>query len=70
MGKFFLADVSYISKSIFNSAYLTLGDSNIYRKVFCLNGREEELVLGQYVDDSIILASSPEAQRWLSLIHI
>lgn len=41
------------------------GDSNIYRKVFCLNGREEELVLGQYVDDSIILASSPEAQRWL-----
>ena len=41
------------------------GDSNIYRKVFCLNGREEELVLGQYVDDSIILASSPEAQQWL-----
>jgi len=30
------------------------GDSNIYRKVFLLNGREEELVLGQYVDDSII----------------
>ena len=41
------------------------GDSNVYRKVFRLNGREEELVIGQYVDDSIILASSPEAQRWL-----
>ena len=30
------------------------GDSNIYRKVFRLSGREEELVIGQYVDDSII----------------
>ena len=41
------------------------GDSNIYRKLFSINGRQEELVIGQYVDDSIILASSPEAQQWL-----
>ena len=41
------------------------GDTNIYVKKFKLDGRDEELVIGQYVDDSLILASSVEAQRWL-----
>jgi len=41
------------------------GDTNVYVKKFKLNGRDEELVIGQYVDDSLILASSVEAQQWL-----
>jgi hypothetical protein len=41
------------------------GDTNIYVKKFKFDGRDEELVIGQYVDDSLILASSVEAQRWL-----
>jgi len=40
----------------------TTGDSNVYVKKFRLDGRDEEIILGQYVDDSLILASSPEAQ--------
>jgi len=41
------------------------GDSNVYRKTFVLNGRAEEIIIGTYVDDSLILASSPEAREWL-----
>ena len=41
------------------------GDSNVYRKSFVLNGRQEEIIIGTYVDDSLILASSPEARDWL-----
>ena len=40
------------------------GDSSVYRKRFILNGREEEILLGQYVDDLIIVASSEEARQW------
>ena len=29
-----------------------------------MNGREEEVLLGQYVDDRIIVASSEEARQW------
>jgi hypothetical protein len=41
------------------------GDTNVYLKRFKLDGRDEELVIGQYVDDSLILASSSEARKWL-----
>ena len=40
------------------------GESNLYRKTFMLNGRHEEILLGQYVDDLVIGASSEEARRW------
>jgi len=38
--------------------------SNLYRKTFMLNGRHEEILLGQYMDDLVIGASSEEARRW------
>ena len=41
------------------------GDTNVYLKRFKLDGRDEELVIGQYVDDSLILASSSDARKWL-----
>ena len=40
------------------------GDSNIYRKVFELNGKQEELLVGIYVDDMLISSSSEAARTW------
>ena len=40
------------------------GEPNLYRKVFELNGKTEEVLIGQYVDDLIIAASSEEARKW------
>ena len=40
------------------------GEPNLYRKVFMLNGRQEELLLGLYVDDLLIGSSSEEARLW------
>jgi hypothetical protein len=40
------------------------GEPNMYRKVFELNGKTEEVLIGQYVDDLIIAASSEEARKW------
>jgi hypothetical protein len=40
------------------------GEPNMYRKEFELNGKKEELILGQYVDDCLLAASSEEARRW------
>ena len=40
------------------------GEPNLYRKTFVLNGRQEEILLGQYVDDLVIGASSEEARQW------
>ena len=40
------------------------GEPNMYRKVFELNGRREEIILGQYVDDCLIASSSENARRW------
>jgi hypothetical protein len=39
-------------------------DSSVYRKQFILNGKLEEIFLGQYVDDLIIVASSEEARLY------
>jgi len=40
------------------------GEPNLYRKVFTLNGRQEELILGLYVDDLLLASSSEEARLW------
>jgi hypothetical protein len=40
------------------------GEPNLYRKVFELNGRLEEIILGIYVDDTVIASSSEEARLW------
>ena len=40
------------------------GEPNMYRKVFELNGKREEIILGVYVDDLIIGSSSHEARLW------
>jgi hypothetical protein len=40
------------------------GEPNLYRKVFTLNGKKEEILIGIYVDDCLIAASSEEARRW------
>ena len=40
------------------------GESNLYRKVFTLNGKQEEIFLGQYVDDCLGAFSSEEARAW------
>lgn len=39
------------------------GEPNLYRKTFVLNGRQEKILLGQYVDDLVIGASSEEARQ-------
>ena len=40
------------------------GESNLYRKVFELNGQTEEILLGIYVDDCLIASSSEAARQW------
>jgi len=40
------------------------GEPNMYRKQFELNGRQEEIILGLYVDDLVIGSSSEEARLW------
>jgi hypothetical protein len=40
------------------------GESNLYRKSFTLNGVESEIYVGQYVDDTLISASSDEVLKW------
>jgi len=40
------------------------GEPNMYRKVFELNGKTEEIIIGVYVDDQLIAASSKDAQQW------
>jgi len=40
------------------------GESNLYRKTFTLNGKEEEVIVGIYVDDCLIGSSSEEARKW------
>lgn len=39
-------------------------EPNLYRKTFNLNGKEEEVLVGVYVDDCIVAASSEEARQW------
>ena len=40
------------------------GDNSLYQKRFILNGRVEHIVLGTYVDDCIVTASSESARAW------
>ena len=40
------------------------GDNSLYRKRFILNGREETILLGCYVDDCVICCSSEEARQY------
>ena len=40
------------------------GEPNMYRKTFELNGKPQEILLGIYVDDSLICSSSEEARQW------
>jgi hypothetical protein len=40
------------------------GEPNLYRKRFSLNGVDEEIFVGQYVDDCLIAASSTTALEW------
>ena len=40
------------------------GEPNMYRKVFKLNGKKEEIIVGIYVDDCLIAASSEAARKW------
>lgn len=40
------------------------GEPNMYRKTFKLNGKEEEIIIGIYVDDCLIASSSEEARKW------
>ena len=40
------------------------GDNSLYQKHFILNGRVEHIVLGTYVDDCIVTASSESARAW------
>jgi len=40
------------------------GETNIFRKVFELNGKQEEILLGVYVYDLLICSSSEEARLW------
>ena len=40
------------------------GESNLYRKVFELNGKQQEIIVGQYVDDCLVATSSDEALQW------
>jgi hypothetical protein len=40
------------------------GESNVYRRSFELNGRIEEIIIGQYVDDCLLAASSQEVLDW------
>jgi hypothetical protein len=40
------------------------GEPNLYRKVFTLNGRQEEIILGIYVDDVLMASSSEAARLW------
>jgi hypothetical protein len=40
------------------------GESNLYRKSFKLNGKVEEIIVGQYVDDCLLAASSTAVLDW------
>jgi hypothetical protein len=40
------------------------GEPNLLRKVFELNGKQEEIILRVYVDDLLICSSSEEARLW------
>lgn len=40
------------------------GEPNLYRKSFTLNGVQEEIFVGQYVDDCLVAASSTAALDW------
>mmetsp|Transcript_23743 Transcript_23743/g.27891 ORF Transcript_23743/g.27891 Transcript_23743/m.27891 type:complete len:222 (-) Transcript_23743:559-1224(-) len=37
-----------------------IGEPNMYRQSYTINGKEEELIIGQYVDDCLIAASSQQ----------
>jgi len=39
-------------------------EPNLYRKTFMLNGKNEEILVGMYVDDAVVAASSEEARQW------
>jgi hypothetical protein len=40
------------------------GEANLYRKAFKFNGQDAEIYVGQYVDDTLISASSDEVLQW------
>ena len=42
------------------------GEPNLYRRAFVLNGKREEVFVGQYVDDCLVAASSQEALNWFN----
>ena len=49
----------------YNMGFVELtGESNLYRKVFKLNGKDEEILIGNYVDDNLMAFSSEAAQDW------
>ena len=39
-------------------------ESNMYRRKFILEGTEEEIIIGQYVDDCLIAGSSQKVIKW------
>jgi len=40
------------------------GEPNLYRRAFILQGQKEEVIVGQYVDDCLVAASSQAALDW------
>lgn len=40
------------------------GEPNMFRKVFELNGKQEEIIIGIYVDDLLCASSSEAARLW------
>ena len=42
------------------------GEANMYRKAFMLDGKQEEIFIGQYVDDCLVVASSDKARKWFT----
>ena len=42
------------------------GEANMYRKAFMLDGKQEEIFIGQYVDDCLVVASSDAARKWFT----
>ena len=40
------------------------GEPNVYRKVFEIDGKPQEIIVGQYVDDCLVATSSDEALQW------
>jgi len=40
------------------------GEPNLYRRAFLMNGQKEEVIVGQYVDDCLVAATSQAALDW------